>query len=136
MDTNSSKTKLVLIELIIIILFFALASAVCVNIFAQARFLSVSSTDTTNAALAVQTAAETIRSSEDELVRLDELYAKKDTGYYAYYDENWNETDEASAKYNMVIQVDSQGDLLVADIAMNRDSKAIYAITTKKYTGK
>ncbi len=41
MEIKSSKTKLFLIELIVVIFFFAVSSVVCVNLFARARLMSI-----------------------------------------------------------------------------------------------
>ena len=135
MGNQSSKTKLVLIELIIIILFFSLAGAVCVNIFAQARILSVKSTDTTMATLTAQTAAELVRSSDGNEL-LQEAYEEVDGGFVAYFDAEWDETDEAGAVYKMRIGMAEEQDLLTANISVSKADNELYAITAKKFAGK
>ncbi len=65
MEIKSSKTKLFLIELIVVLFFFSVSSVVCVNLFARARQMSINSADTTNAMLRAQYAAETIRAADD-----------------------------------------------------------------------
>ncbi len=136
MGNNSSKTKLVLIELIIIILFFSIAGGVCVNIFAQARVLSMRSTELTNATLAAQTAAELIRGAEDEQAVLEQSYQKKEGGFTAFFDDGWAAVQDVNAKYRMDIDMEESGGLLTAYISVNRSEDEIYSVTVKKYLGK
>lgn len=136
MGNNSSKTKLVLIELIIIILFFSIAGGVCVNIFAQARVLSMKSTELTNATLVAQTAAEMLRGAEDEQAVLKSNYKKNDAGFAAYFDEKWAATQDENARYSMIIKTQESGGLFTADISVNKTDGEIYSVTIKKYLGK
>ncbi len=136
MGNNSSKTKLVLIELIIIILFFSIAGGVCVNIFAQARVLSMRSTELTNATLVAQTAAELLRGAEDEQTALESSYQKTDSGFAAFFDAGWAPTQDENAKYSLNISTQDSGGLFAADISVNKSGDEIYSVTVKKYLGK
>ena len=55
---NSSKSSLFLMELILSILFFSLASAVCVQLFVKSHLINRQSTDMTNAVNLSQDVAE------------------------------------------------------------------------------
>ena len=55
---NSSKSSLFLMELILSILFFSLASAVCVQLFVKSHLISRQSTDLTNSVNLAQDVAE------------------------------------------------------------------------------
>ena len=61
---RASKSELFLMELIFSILFFSIASAVCVTLFVHARLTSIESTQLTTATLQAQSAAETFKSVE------------------------------------------------------------------------
>lgn len=57
---TNNKSSLFLIELIIVILFFSIAGAICVSLFAQSRMLSIQSTQLTMATQKCQNAAEVL----------------------------------------------------------------------------
>ena len=61
MIRGRSASSLFLIELIIAIGFFAVASAVCLQLFVRARLVSIQSADLSRATLAAQSAAEAVR---------------------------------------------------------------------------
>ena len=61
MIRGRSASSLFLIELIIAIGFFAVASAVCLQLFVRARLVSIQSADLSRATLAAQSAAEAFR---------------------------------------------------------------------------
>jgi type II secretory pathway pseudopilin PulG len=58
---TSSKSSLFLIEMIVVILFFSIAGAICVSLFVQARLISLESTRLTLAVNQCQNAAEALR---------------------------------------------------------------------------
>ena len=55
---KTSRSGLFLLELMIVILFFAVTSAVCVNLFVQAHLTSTAGGELTAATREVQSAAE------------------------------------------------------------------------------
>ena len=65
-----SRSGLFLLELIIAILFFAVTSAVCVNLFVQAHLTSAESSKLTAAAREVQSAAELVKAADGDLEKL------------------------------------------------------------------
>ncbi|MEG0275626.1 MAG: hypothetical protein RR630_01210 [Coprobacillus sp.] len=79
-----NKTSLFLMELIIAILFFALASAICIQVFAKAHTMNNDNLRLTHATMAASNIAETYRSQ-----KLEEYY-KADKDGYIYFDEQWN----------------------------------------------
>lgn len=135
MEMRPSQTKLILIELIIIILFFSIAGAICINVFAQAQVVSTKSTDTTMATLVAQTAAETIRSSDDGAELLAEQYSKTDDGYIAYFDAAWDTVEEAAAVYQMHIRISENEGMRSADITVNKTDREIFAVNVKRVLG-
>jgi hypothetical protein len=132
---TGSKTKLFLIELIIIILFFSIAGAVCMNIFAQAKMISVQSTELSMASMKAQSAAEVFRGAEGDASRLGEVFHEDEGGFSAYYDGDWDETDEGGAVYAMRIAVSETAGVAAADISVNRNERVIYSIGVKRYVG-
>lgn len=69
--TNARSSSLFLIELIISILFFAVASSVCVQFFVKARLMSHEAAELTQAVSACTMASETIASG-DSLASISE----------------------------------------------------------------
>lgn len=61
-----SRSSLFLLELIVVLLLFALASTVCVRLFAQAKLTSRQSADTTMAVLQAQQAAERLKAGGED----------------------------------------------------------------------
>ncbi len=140
MNNQSSKTKLFLIELIIIILFFSIAGAICVNIFASARLMSTKSTDITMANMVGQTAVEAFRNSESALDGVLEEYGTIEVpgGYLGYFDGNWKAApEENDQKYEMNIKLseDDEG-LATFDVEIKKEEDVLYGVTAKKYLGK
>jgi len=137
---TSSKSGLFLIELIISIAFFAVSSAICVQLFAQAHTLSSKSGDINMAVTSAQSAAEYFKASAASL-SLEELAALMDAtssgdSILVYYGENWERLPAPdSARFTMTMTLDMKDALAVADIRID-DSQGgvpLYQLTAKKY---
>ncbi|MDL2237765.1 hypothetical protein LJC56_08060 [Christensenellaceae bacterium OttesenSCG-928-K19] len=136
MDIRTSKTKLFLMELIIIILFFSIAGAVCMNLFTQAKLMSVSSTETTNAMLEAQAAAEVVRNTNGDVRTTEWLQGavEEENGYSVYYDEKWKaQQDSAGAVYRMQVVFSEEGSLVNADIVVSKAEKELFQLTAARY---
>ena len=139
---NSSKSGLFLIELIIAIVFFALASAVCVQLFVRAHLISKQSSETTTAIIEARNAAECFRAaggSEEKFQAL--LDASSGTGdpsdpYSVYFGPNWQKISERSeAVYMLSVDVVQNEGLHTANIKVFRvDGEAvIFDVESKVY---
>ena len=118
---KSSKAKLFLIELIIIILFFSLAAAVCMQIFASAHTLSQKSEDLTEGIMIAQQVAEEFHSGlhrEDNVV--------------AYFDADWQPIVAPSENY-VSISVSKNGGINQASICVYSKRGLVYELTVGKY---
>ena len=113
---NRSKSGLFLMELIIAICFFAIASAVCVQLFATAHRHSRRSIGIQMAVLNAQNAAESFRATGSDLgLMADILQATVvDGGLVVRFDEDWN--NDHTGRYEMVIEKDLSGDIATANI--------------------
>jgi Tfp pilus assembly protein PilV len=65
MKTHLAGKNLLFAEMIVVILFFSLAAAACVTLFAQARQDSDTARDLTNAVIIAQNIAETFKAGAD-----------------------------------------------------------------------
>lgn len=104
-------------ELIIAIMFFSLASAVCVRLFSGAHILSEKSININNAVTWSQNLSEAFYGCRADLEELSELYpdafvsasdSEDDSGsIMLFFDENWeiNETGLTDARYEALLEI-------------------------------
>ena len=121
--TPAKRSSLFLLELMIAILFFCLASAVCVQIFVKAHTISRETQE-------LNTALEKV-SGYTELFLADAL--TEDTE--VFYDADWQEC----SKDEVVIRVEPDGKLLHGTSTVQRLSgeqpEEIYSVETDRMTG-
>jgi len=126
-------------ELVVIILFFAITSAVCVNLFVGAHLTSVASKDLNKAVVQVQTAAETVKNAQGDREKLALRLGAVQQGeaLAVYYDKDWNPTTQAEqAGYQLqVTQTLSADGILYADVAMNKGEELLYYVKVSSYIG-
>ena len=91
---RNSKSALFLMEMIIMILFFAVASGICVNLFAKAAIMRDRSSDLTNGMIQAQSIAETFKHYDGDIKSISEkLQATTENDCLViYFDENWSKT--------------------------------------------
>lgn len=125
--TPAKRSSLFLLELMIAILFFCLASAVCVQIFVKAHTTSRETQE-------LNTALEKV-SGYTELFLADAL--TEDTE--VFYDTDWQECSKEEASYEIVIRVELDGKLLHGIFTVQRLSgeqpEEIYSVETDRMTG-
>lgn len=73
-----SRSSLFLMEMIIAILFFSLASAVCIQLFAKSHLLSTQTVNRNHAVIWAENLAESYLSSEGDLDAMQELFSSSD----------------------------------------------------------
>lgn len=109
-----SKAPLVLIEQMVMLLVFALASALCLQAFVKSDAISVRSQEKGRAAIAAQNAAEMIRHKGGDIEHAFTQTGRMLGGTYEQgelridYDENWNVTDEDGAYYLIAKEAPAQ----------------------------
>lgn len=62
-----NKTSLLLMELLIMLLVFALSAAICLQVFAKARAISTSAADLDSAVILAQNAAEVLKTTAGDI---------------------------------------------------------------------
>lgn len=98
MKRMSSRSGLFLLELVISILFFSVASAVCIRLFVQAHFMDKDNKNLTNAVQVCENFAEVYTSLHGDITLLSSVYPNADItqttdGVYTlllYFDEDGN----------------------------------------------
>lgn len=131
---EKSKSRLFLIEMIVIILFFSIAAAVCINMFTQAKIVSGKSTELTMALLSAQQAAETFKSSGGDKEATGQRLGAQIEGenLIVTYNSDWEQTDTQPA-YTMRIACSQDGGLKTADILIQGGQEEIYRVQTAVY---
>lgn len=135
---ESSKSGLFLMELIILILFFSIAGAICVRLFVSAHTRAADSANLNKAVLAAQSAVEAYKGSGQPGETFQELLGAKadaDGVYQVYYDEAWQAAETEAPAFVMVIRISEESGVGQADVSIvqqGRLENPIYTLTAKK----
>ena len=143
---NHSKSSLFLMELIISILFFSLASAVCIRLFAKSHLISQATIEQNKAITYAQNLAECWYASEGSTTDMHRLLSETiltydDTSIFFLFDKEWNiitSLDNDSSYYAAELSnlPDSEGNMLHSCIKVyplpaqqiNRPPREIYSL--------
>lgn len=89
-----SRSSLFLMEMIIAILFFSLASAVCIHLFAKSHLLSTQTVNRNHAVIQAQNLAESYLSLEGDIAAIQDLFFPSEqideTTLRLAFDSSWN----------------------------------------------
>lgn len=134
--TNRARSSgLFLLELIVAILFFALASAICVQIFVKAHFLSRDAAMLQTAVHQCAGIAELITVSQDSDVMVQTLLSlypdtqhQPDGSIQIYFDSEMCPSTAEKGAYLLTLQPNEQEHMLTVDLQMNRlsDNSSLY----------
>lgn len=120
---------LFLMELILAILFFSLASAACVQIFVKAHLVSVESQALNHAVNECVSAAETFAAIPEDTLAAGTVST--------YYDEEFKLCEAKEAVYVMTVTPEEADGLVHAHIEMRQDNdKILYEVDTARYMRK
>ena len=157
---HNNTSSLFLLELILAVLFFSVASALCIQIFTKAHLMSQDARDLNFAVNEVSSMAEqisagtlhpaTAASSDDTAASSDDTAASSgDTASdpstqisndawqddTAYYDSSYASCEKADAVYVMTVHYEPEDTLLKAHISMDTiaDNRNIYTLDVTKH---
>ena len=129
------KTSLFLIEMLISIFVFSIASAVCIQLFVKSHLLSQESIDLQQATLQAQNLAESFYADPPTDIATKEVY---------YYNTDWQPV-ESKSESVYTAEIYSQPDLSInsdmsyATIKISKVTSSgndeIYSLSLEKYTG-
>ena len=133
MREGHSKTSLILMELILVILFFALSATIYVRVFAGAYRISQGTSDRTQALMLAQKAAESFYASEGNPELLNRCmtggedlpfhpctaFAKQ--GWIYYYDEKGRLSPQKEALFCVTLVVRRRGEFLIGEIKVQKN---------------
>lgn len=144
---KNSSSSLFLMELIIAILFFSLASTVCIQLFVKAHLLTEKSVNLNQSILWTQNLAEGFLNSNGDLAGMKELFDEKselgEDHISLYFDSDWNPVAAGtdSARYEVKLQLTATDTSLVTaqivstDLKQTAETEPIYSLTVDKFVG-
>lgn len=130
MRRTNSKTALFLMELILMILLFALSAAVCMRIFAAAQTLSDGSRELNGAVMEAENAAESFKATGGDAEAAAALCSAAEAspgGFRVYYDEKW---DGGAGQVYRLTLAEHEGYAEI-EVCRTADGSRIYALTVK-----
>jgi len=131
-DHTLKKSSLFLLELIIVLFFFSLCTAICVNIFAKAKTLSTQSYELNNSVLVVQNAAECFKATDADAREIALLLGgiQNNNVVSVTYNENWNTTKSSNYTYKLIININTtQKNMASADLNVIKNTATLYSLS-------
>lgn len=124
---HNNTSSLFLLELILAVLFFSVASAFCVQIFIKAHLMSQDAKDLNFAVNEISSIAEQL-STEDALQTAS-------TDSIRYYDKAYTPCAKKDATYALTIHFNETGTMRTAEIEMTTtaDNQSIYALQVQNH---
>lgn len=136
--SSARRSNLFLMEMILAILFFALASMVCMKLFAAAHDLSRKTSDSNFAMTAVKSAVSYFEAGDGSLESLMSAYpdsTSEDSTLTVYYDKNQRLCTQSEAFYRIKVTIKSSSEqLTVATItAYDSGQEELFALDASCY---
>lgn len=135
------RSSLFLLELMISILLFSIASAWCIRLFVTARSVTRENEELSWAQNLAAGYAELFLASEDFEAFLEEEGAGKSEGaeaaYKFSYDGDFQNCGEDEAVYRLEVLITGEGDFEKCSFLFNRagEEETVYSLDVDKYTG-
>ena len=143
---HNNISSLFLLELILAVLFFSVASALCIQIFTKAHLMSQDARDLNFAVNEVSSMAEQISAGtlhSDTAASSDDTASDPSTQMpddslqdaAAYYDSGYASCEKADAVYVLTVHYEPEDTLLKAHISMDTvtDNRNIYTLDVTKH---
>lgn len=134
-----SKSSLVLMELIIVLLFFSLASTVCIQLFSKSHLLSTQTVNENKAVIHAQNLAECFLATEGDIAQMRNLFetSASDTNEHTVillFDKDWKECGQENALYTAsLVSHPEENGVITADITIasynSASEESIYTLT-------
>ncbi len=138
-QSYTSRQSLFLMELILAIFFFVVASAICVQIFAKAHLMSRHTHATQIAVEQASNAAEIIRSNpthaQEALVKYLPTATTTDNTLTVHLGDDGAPVEDEGAPYTMVLTLSPSKTTMTADITVTQKDGAtpLYTLQVKKH---
>ena len=133
---KNAKSGLFLLELIFVILFFSLGSAVCIQAFTKAHLTSQKAQDLSFASLKASETASVLKYTDNTLESLREYFPhiqEKDGNFLFFYNQDYEECEEKDRFYTLHITRKTESHMQTARIQITRlDNKtSIYQLSLR-----
>ena len=136
---SRSKSGLFLMELIIAICFFAISSAICVQLFAAAQSMSRRSRGLQMAVVNAQSVADGFKAYGRDIDALARFWnaSASDGKFVAWFNESWENIEDAD-RYSMTVVADLTAvpAFISISIVDNTISSELYSVSLLKYLGR
>ena len=140
MKRRNAGTSLFLMEMIIIVLFFSVASATCVQAFVNSHLLDIHTKELNHAVIIAQGFVDVMRGTDGELECLllaNPEAVKNDAGLDAWYDKDFSPCGQQEAAYcaEVVLKPDGRLNAITVTVKELEDNTEIYTLNATKYIG-
>lgn len=134
-----SKTSLFLMEILLTVLFFSIASAICIQFFVKAHFISLDSKELSHGTVLCENAAEIYRSGDGSLSSLLSIYpdaVMDGNTMLIYFDSSFVRSDFSDSSYCLEVDYACDNANCYADIFFrsNKNSHTIYKLHVVQHT--
>ena len=133
---KQAGSSLFLMELILVLFFFLLTSAVCIRVFAKAYFISRSSLELSHAQSLCASAAEVFSGTDGSPEAFLEKFPDgriAGQGFQRFFDKDFLSCEEAEAVYTLIVeQQEKTSDTRSAVIRFFRETE-IYSLTVRHH---
>lgn len=131
-----SKRALLLIEMSILLLFFAVCAVICVNLFVGASNKNKQANQLNAAVIAASSIGDTIKSCGSNTEQAKKTLQASDP-FVLYYNADWEQCKKKQAQYQASINILQKYNMLTAHITFTDIPKTrqIYQLTVKQFTG-
>lgn len=135
---HAPKATLFLMELVIVIFFFSICAAICVNMFGSAQQMADDSENLSRAVVEARSAASCYKAADGDLEKTAYLLdgVQLDDSAAVYFDEAWNKTaDSENAQFAVQLkQRTNPGEADVYILQLNKASdNIIFSISVKTH---
>lgn len=122
MKTSTSKTSLVLMEIIITLFFFMVCGALCIQIFVSANQTNKKAVDLNKAVVLANSFGEIFKSQEGDIAKMEDYFpyalAWGEGHLTVYYDDEFNECSIDDSVYIVNGYIENDGKLANASISV------------------
>lgn len=118
---NRSRTVLFLMEILVVIVIFAVCAAACVKIFTEAYITANNARDLNSALLAAKSSAESYKAVSGDLSAWSSItggHISTDETAFIFYDKEWKSCDESKAAYILRLTCSKTNNLLSGNVAV------------------
>lgn len=130
------RSGLFLLELMIAILLFSLASTFCMLFFVKSDTLERQSYDLNHAVTASSSVAELLRYQKDPIASLEKhfpLGKQTEEGFVIYYNKSWRPCASFEAEYLLNAAISEENSVITGQINISKNEQSLYSLTIKKY---